>query len=97
MSKAKHTPGPWSRDKYGNVVDSSGHNVHMRGFSTYCAGSEEDIAEAEANTDLAAMAPELLEALEGVEKRCSSMGYVGVDGQYLKVVRSVIAKARGQQ
>ena len=40
---------------------------------------------------------ELLEVLEGAEKRCSSMGYVGVDGQYLKIVRAAIAKARGQK
>lgn len=36
---------------------------------------------------------ELVEVLKGVQKRCESMGYVGVDGQYLKVVRAAIAKA----
>ncbi|WLG64795.1 hypothetical protein PSH90_12040 [Pseudomonas sp. FP1762] len=36
---------------------------------------------------------EIVEVLKGVEKRCERMGYVGVDGQYLKVVRAAIAKA----
>jgi hypothetical protein len=36
---------------------------------------------------------EIVEVLKGVEKRCEGMGYVGVDGQYLKVVRAAIAKA----
>ncbi|MFJ4495373.1 hypothetical protein [Pseudomonas atacamensis] len=36
---------------------------------------------------------EIVEVLKGVEKRCEGMGYVGVDGQYLKVVRATIAKA----
>jgi hypothetical protein len=36
---------------------------------------------------------ELVEVLKGVQKRCEGMGYIGVDGQYLKVVRAAIAKA----
>jgi hypothetical protein len=36
---------------------------------------------------------EIVEVLKGVEKRCEGMGYVGVDGQYLKVIRAAIAKA----
>jgi len=40
-----------------------------------------------------ALTDELVEVLKGVQKRCEGMGYVGVDGQYLKVVRAAIAKA----
>jgi hypothetical protein len=40
-----------------------------------------------------ALTEELVEVLTGVQKRCEAMGYVGVDGQYLKVVRAAIAKA----
>lgn len=40
---------------------------------------------------------ELVEALQGVIKRCDKefggMGYVGVDGQYLKTIRAAISKA----
>ena len=40
-----------------------------------------------------AQTEELVEVLKGVQKRCEGMGYVGVDGQYLKVVRAAISKA----
>jgi hypothetical protein len=40
-----------------------------------------------------ALTEELVEVLKGVQKRCEGMGYAGVDGQYLKVVREAIAKA----
>ena len=43
--------------------------------------------------DERALTEELVEVLKGVQKRCEGMGYVGVDGQYLKVVRAAIAKA----
>lgn len=38
----------------------------------------------------------LLEVLLGVEKRCSHSGYVGNDGQFLKVIQAAIAKATGE-
>ena len=65
---SKHTPGPWNRDKYGNVVDSNGERVVMRSVAVACSGSDEYIALAEANTDLATAAPDLLEALEAFER-----------------------------
>lgn len=44
-----------------------------------------------------ALCEELVEVLTGVLKRCDKefggMGYVGVDGQYLKTIRAAIAKA----
>ena len=40
-----------------------------------------------------ALTDELVEVLKGIQKRCEGMGYVGVDGQYLKVVLAAIAKA----
>ncbi|WP_161893274.1 hypothetical protein [Pseudomonas juntendi] len=52
------------------------------------------IDQGEANACFMAAAPDLLEALEGVERLCSQSGYVGVNGQYLKVVRAAIDKAR---
>jgi len=47
-----------------------------------------DIARAER-----AQTEELIEVLKGVQARCKGIGYVGVDGQYLKVVNAAIAKA----
>jgi hypothetical protein len=40
-----------------------------------------------------ALTEELVVVLQGVQRRCEGTGYVGVDGQYLKVVRAATAKA----
>jgi hypothetical protein len=61
----KHTPGPWGRNirpvsKYPIVY--AGRNTHIARVIT--DGLEE--AEAEANADLIAAAPDLLEALRGI-------------------------------
>lgn len=70
---SKHTPGPWHRDKYGNVVDSNGERVVMRSVAVACSGSDEYIALAEANTDLATAAPDLLGALDRLTKWAETM------------------------
>jgi hypothetical protein len=66
MNEFKGTPGPWKRDKYGHVVDERGRDINFRSMSSLCSGSEERMAEAEANTTLASAAPDLLAALQGV-------------------------------
>jgi hypothetical protein len=63
MSESKFTPGPWSRDKFGNVVDAAGERVGFRGVTIVCSGAPERVAEAEANTDLSVAAPDLLAAV----------------------------------
>lgn len=87
MSKAEHTPGPWTRGKYGHVVDSSGKDVGFRSVMIICAGS--GIAEAEKNTDLIAAAPELLAALQ----RCLDYGSMTGDESVADQARAAIAKA----
>ena len=61
---AAFTPGPWSSDKYGHIVSPSG-DVMFRSLSILASSSAERMAEAEANTTLAAAAPDLLAALQG--------------------------------
>lgn len=99
----KHTPGPWFRDKYGNVVDSNGNRVTMRSVAVACSGSDEYIAIAEANTDLATAAPELLEALVEVtaslawnahgECRAIHEGPIMPSSGAIEMARAAIAKA----
>ncbi|HDY5291763.1 TPA: hypothetical protein RQ679_003194 [Pseudomonas aeruginosa] len=62
----KHTSGPWRQDKWGSLTTEGGQDVLLRGITTISAGSDERIAEAEANTRLISAAPELLEALQGM-------------------------------
>jgi hypothetical protein len=55
--KTKHTPAPWHVHDGGyNIVSDDGKQLFMNGFSY-------DDAELEANAQLAAAAPDLLEAL----------------------------------
>ncbi|KRU69629.1 hypothetical protein AN449_02525 [Pseudomonas aeruginosa] len=61
---SKHTPGPWCQDKWGSLMTEGGQDVLLRGITTISAGSDERIAEAEANTRLISAAPDLLEALQ---------------------------------
>lgn len=86
------TPRPWTVHAcMKNCVTFEGQygeeNLFIQNVDGYFACQNLDDAK------LIAAAPELLEALKGVLKRCEGMGYVGVDGQYLKVVRAAIAKA----
>jgi hypothetical protein len=93
---SKHTPGPWSYWSGYNPFDKIESQVTAEGGDIVIASYNSLIDQGEANACLMAAAPDLLEALEGVERLCSQSGYVGVNGQYLKVVRAAIAKARGK-
>lgn len=64
----KHTPGPWRLDKWGRLQTEGGQDVLLRGITTISAGSDERIAEAEANTRLTSAAPELLEACQAFSR-----------------------------
>lgn len=100
MPEMKHTPGPWSRDKYGNLIDANGRNVLFRSVSILCAG--DGVAEAEKNTDLIAAAPDLLAALIGLDEAfCSINEFSTKEERHdarLKLIaaRAAIAKATGQ-
>lgn len=92
---SKHTPGPWGQDKWGSLQTEGGQDVLLRGITTISAGSDERIAEAEANTRLIAAAPELLEALEkAVEplEMYKCYGWPDYDG-VIRQIKSAIAKA----
>lgn len=94
-------PAPLSQDKYGSIVDRNGEGVKFRGVSTLCTGTDEAIAEAEANTTIATAAPDLLEALEDA---CSDL-WLQIESkhgpkaasEYPSIVKAkaAIAKAKG--
>ncbi|MDI3943756.1 hypothetical protein QK430_27250 [Pseudomonas aeruginosa] len=89
----KHTPGPWCQDKWGRLMTEGGQDVLLRGITTISAGSDELIAEADANTRLTSAAPELLEALEACVARITNEV---ADAEFLDEVeqaRAAIAKA----
>ena len=85
---SSHTPGPWHRNIRANgnyPVVFAGRNQHV---ATVC--QQHDGAETEANIDLIAAAPDLLEALRYVLD-CAERG----DLSDLQPVRAAIAKATG--
>lgn len=63
---SKHTKGPWSRDKWGNIKTASGETLRLHGVALPCGGRQSDHEEVEANSDLVTAAPDLLEALKGM-------------------------------
>ncbi|HHK0948622.1 hypothetical protein ISD85_03240 [Pseudomonas aeruginosa] len=70
---SKHTPGPWCQNKWGSLMTEGGQDVLLRGVTTISAGSDERIAEAEANTRLISAAPELLEALQSCIQQITAL------------------------
>ena len=117
MTKSKHTPGPWewARQvrKKGSWLEEKKPKTRM--WSIHTEGkkgiayigplailSKNAIAEAEANAQLMATAPDLLEAAEAVIKFMDKINkqypYKDPDGEIceLKDLRKVIAKAKGE-
>ena len=100
---AKFTPGPWSRDKYGHVIDAHGESILLRSVSIACSGKMVD--EAEKNTNLIAAAPELLEACKRMmlwfeveddhSKMPEFMHRVDLCNQVEMLASAAIAKATG--
>ena len=93
---AIHQPAPWSRDKYGNLVDANGESVYLRGVATLCAGSDDRIAMAEANTELLTVAPQLLLALADAEEILRGLfSELPSVRSRVDAYANLIAKARG--
>jgi hypothetical protein len=96
----KPTAGPWFRDKYGHVVDGEGKDINFRGVSTLCSGDPARLAEAEANTTLAASSHALLSALEDLMRIVDNSGdeqYVTIQltPEFFEPARAAISRARG--
>ncbi len=51
---AAPTPGPWTRNEQGDVVDATGKDVPFRNLTIRMSSIAAQMAEAEANTDLVA-------------------------------------------
>lgn len=90
MKKFKGTPGPWSRS--GNAVfNDDGYDIVHLTYGEY-TGIKED----EANSNLIAAAPELLEALQACEKILSEIPLTVDLVEDLLFARAAICKALGE-
>lgn len=99
MDEMKHTPGPWT---------ASGNGVHVYknkvglcvavSYDPHDMTSRSNPPVAQANARLIAAAPEMLEILQAVqEAAAATANYIGQDGQLIKKVMAVIAKAKGEE
>ena len=82
-----HTPGPWHR----NIKPASRYNTVFAGRNTHVARLVVDslpAEEIEANCNLIAAAPELLEALKDIVEHSHDLGAV-------ECAQAAIAKATG--
>ena len=101
-NETKWTPGPWEIDEYGRVTaDASGCPLNTVGVAGFCLTTSD---EADANTRLAAAAPEMYILLEAAAcPSCDGSGafYQG-DGdvtqcQWCYERDAALAKARGEK
>jgi hypothetical protein len=87
----KHTPGPWATD--GNGLITAGKNrLHIAQTAVTGMGSA-----AEANANLLAAAPEMLDTLKlallVLERRMNAQGIDHTDDTEAQILRAVIRKA----
>jgi hypothetical protein len=97
---AKHTPGPWTKNRDWQLTGSNGHRVGAWGLGVAAVNKSD---EAVANATLIAAAPDLLETLERIAAHghaddCNLLNYAngqcdcGIDDAL-----KVIAKAKGEK
>jgi len=93
MSKAQHTPGPWTWGKsYDGLYGSgSGQDNEVLTYEDYDGMWLAYVPQREANARLIAAAPELLEALENLENDDGS-----IPDHAWNLCQAAIAKAKGE-
>lgn len=90
----KHTPGPWVKDRHGQLRSPQGKQVGV--WDAGIAWVQRD-EESEANARLIAAAPDLLEALKQAVDREEYGKEEGDEvPQWLLDARAAIAKAEGR-
>ena len=89
---AKHTPGPWTRNRAINTVDMGRYSV----ICPFGADSKKHVSEIEANMRIISAAPDLLAALEAIVKMISPYSGQGRMDTEISAARAAIAKAKGE-
>ncbi len=97
MSETKFTPGPWAKDKYGQLKNPDGNPVDVWGCGLSIASRS---TETEANAALIAAAPDLYAALEELDEVFCTQADTRDERtrarKALIAARAALAKARGE-
>lgn len=94
-NQPKHTPGPWEYGKLNNYeyFDVEHKGTRICSLFTHMDGDTEEQEEAEANAQLIASAPDMLEALQ---KCVKAMENSNCDSLITDQAKAIIKKATGQ-
>lgn len=92
MSKPKHTPAPWTIRAAGTAIVYG--NIQVAIVCRHEASNGWAVPQ-EANANLIAAAPEMLEALRGAWAAFQRIGCAAGDEHRLDAIKSAIAKAVG--
>lgn len=109
MSEIKHTPGPWhvcftrigKEVIYWHVADSKSGTLNAIACADEGRGKQFPSSQLEANANLISAAPELIEALQSLDRRFRVGIELGLsaeeayDSFYQEIVSEAIAKATG--
>lgn len=85
-----HTPGPW------RVIEKVGFSVYPEDSPVYIAFMNNARSNCEVNANLMAAAPEMLEALEDVQKYVTFQMHLDHEKEIAEKVDKAIAKAKGE-
>ena len=91
----KHTPGPWKVNwiEWKNI----GRVYYIEDDVDFCAELYITDPNQEANADLIASAPDMLEALEAVRKYVTFRIHLEYEKKTAEMVDKAIAKAKGKE
>ena len=85
------TPGPWTRDFYGELIGANGKRVVFGNFGAGMVSAFEN-PEAVANTSLAHEAPAMAEALEQIEQMIDYGQYSAAQ----RIIETILIRIRGE-
>ncbi len=88
---SKHTPGPWTKDEYGQLRDANRKFIDVYAVGLCMCSTPND--QAIANARLISAAPDMLEALEALQDGWSKDAITA--GSWAKA-HAAIAKAKGE-
>jgi hypothetical protein len=101
------TPGPWTRNRYGELIGANGKPIVFGNFGAGLVSASEN-PEAVSNTTLAHAAPEMAEALAKAERHMVSVyramspaGNVGDENAFadndpiVRDIRALLSRIRG--